>query len=456
MTNEIMKASSQFTTMKESPDCRWGSEEPILKRDPRILPPSLHVEQGTTIESFDTSLLFEITEVIRVSQQSIDDIGKRYFKGLSLWVPFLCQARFERTLAQFRSAPTAEFALLLLCMSLNTYDPPQHFPPPIEHDLLYLHAKTCFAQVQVLRRPSLATIQAGILISTYEYAHGKPDDALATIDTCARMAYRANVHQKSAQLTHSEAWNTWWALRIFERTFYCETTVDDLPFITSSPDDTDPLPYQFSNNECEESPSWTTGITPLNFVEVDCLGRAAQASRLLDRVFHITKQTSHKDSIPLLMFLDGELQRLLSITMNKCHGERGGHCGAVGISIRYVLSIKAVSTLNFIRALFILHQHIGHLNNISIALDWSAHSQAALDSVTQMVIDIARSHRIIDGAEVDIISTVCCYVVRYTLHYIYEKRYADRNAWFRDTDILRQSIEKMNRRWLIEPETSSA
>jgi hypothetical protein len=171
------------------------------------------------------------------------------------------------------------------------------------------------------------------------------------------------------------------------------------------------------------------------------LGRAAQASRLLDQVFHTIRQIAPEKSIPHLIFLDGELQRLLSVTMNKCHGERGGHCGAVGISIR---------------ALFILHQHIAHLNNMSIGLDWSMHSQAALDTVAQMVIDIARSHRIIHGADVDIISPVCNYVVRHTLTHIYGKRYADSNAWFKDTDTLRQSLDKMNRRWSIKHDVTSA
>lgn len=107
--------------------------------------------------------------------------------------------------------------------------------------------------------------------------------------------------------------------------------------------------------------------------------------------------------------------------------------------------------LTAFRALFILHQHIARLNTKSVGLDWRMHSQAALDTVAQMVIDIARSHRIIHGPDVDIISPVCNYVVRHTLQHIYEKRYADSNAWFRDTDTLRQSLDKMNRRWAVGP-----
>jgi hypothetical protein len=102
-----------------------------------------------------------------------------------------------------------------------------------------------------------------------------------------------------------------------------------------------------------------------------------------------------------------------------------------------------------------LHKHILHLDALSIGSQWRKHSQAALDTVAQMVVDIARSHRQIHGADVDIISPVCNYVVRHTLQHLYEKRYADSNAWFQDSDALRQSLDKLNRRWPVEPGLSS-
>lgn len=55
------------------------------------------------------------------------------------------------------------------------------------------------------------------------------------------------------------------------------------------------------------------------------------------------------------------------------------------------------------------------------------------------------------GTEASIISPVCNYVIRHTLQYLYEKRYADSDAWFRDSDTLRQSLERLDRRWPVEP-----
>jgi hypothetical protein len=94
-----------------------------------------------------------------------------------------------------------------------------------------------------------------------------------------------------------------------------------------------------------------------------------------------------------------------------------------------------------------LHQHILQLDTTSIEDQWRKNSQIALDTVAQMVLDIARSHRDIHGADIDVVSPICNYLVRDTLQYLYEKRYADKDAWFQDSDALRESLEKLNRRW---------
>lgn len=287
----------------------------------------------------DATIPREVIQMIDATQQSIDYISARYFDGIHLWVPFLCSDRFSKDLFQFQAVPTAEFSLLLLCMCLVTYDPPKDPPPPIDHNALYFHAKTLFTQIQVLRKPSTHLIQAGLLISIYEYAHGRPDVALASTDICARMACRIGMNKKHTSLGWSEAWNTWWAIIIFERIFYCESTLTDVPLVTIAPDETALLPHEVG--DCDSEPGLNPGfrVAPVSQVGVGRLGRAAQASYLLDRVIQTIKATSATtaDRIANLIYLDGELQRLLSITMKKCHGLRGGHCGAVGAAIRFVV-----------------------------------------------------------------------------------------------------------------------
>lgn len=102
-----------------------------------------------------------------------------------------------------------------------------------------------------------------------------------------------------------------------------------------------------------------------------------------------------------------------------------------------------------------LHQHILHLEATAIDSRWRNHSQAALDTVAQIIVDISRSHRGIPYSQIDTISPVCNYVIRHTLQHIYVKRYANSKAWFDDSDVLRESLAKLDRRWSFEQGTFS-
>ncbi|KAK7189085.1 fungal specific transcription factor [Paraphaeosphaeria sporulosa] len=413
-----------------------ATESPVAHTPPQIASPA-SIGSIHDARFLDATIPREVMQIIDATQQSIHDISSRYFNGIHLWVPFLCPDRFGKDLFQFQAVPTAQFSLLLLCMCLVTYDPPEDQPPPIDQNVLYFHAKTLFTQIQLLTIPSTHHIQAGLLISVYEYAHGRPGSALLSTDICARMAYRIGMNKKHDSLGWSEAWNTWWAIVIFERIFYCESTLTDIPLVTAAPDETALLPHEVG--DCTRGSSLNPGfrVAPVSQSGIGCLGRAAQAAYLLDRVIHTIKATSvpTTDRIAHLIYLDGELQSLLSIVMKKCHGLRGGHCGAVGSSIR---------------ALSMLHQHILHLEATAIDSRWRNHSQAALDTVAQMIVEISRSHRGITSSKIDIISPVCNYVIRHTLQYIYVKRYEDSQAWFDDSDALRESLAKLDRRWSFE------
>ncbi|KAF1939492.1 hypothetical protein EJ02DRAFT_456896 [Clathrospora elynae] len=435
----ISDSTLQYSSRKDLQATAWETDH-SYHQSSKILTQAIPITSLLDPVTLGATLSLEVMRIIQASHQSTNGIGTRYFKGIHLWVPFFCPNRFQKDVVQFQTVPTAEFSLLLLCICLITYDPPQHQPPPVGRDALYLQAKTLFTHIQVLRRPSNQLIQAGIFISMYEYAHGRPDSALASIDIYARMAHKAGLHQKPERPGWSDGWNTWWAIRIFERIFYCETTLTDLPLITSAPEEMDLLPHEVGEGACEESSKSSGQVAPVSLGGVGCLGRAAQAAYLLDQVIQTRRRTAATNQISSLIVLDSELQRLLFTTMNSCHGKRSGHCGAVGISIR---------------ALFILHKHILRLDTTSVDSQWRKHSQAALDTVTQMVVDIARSHRRIHNADVDIIAPSCSYVVRHALQYLYEKRYADSNAWFLDSDTLRESLNKVNGRWPVEPGLSS-
>lgn len=102
------------------------------------------------------------------------------------------------------------------------------------------------------------------------------------------------------------------------------------------------------------------------------------------------------------------------------------------------------------RALSMIHEHRLHLEATAKVSKWRDHSQAALDTVSQITVDISRSHRGIPFSKIGIVSPVCNYIIRHTLQQIYVKRYADSKVWFDDSDALRESLAKLNRRWSSE------
>ena len=290
----------------------------------------------------------QVLQIIQTTHQSIDEITTRYFNGLHLWIPFLDSAQFHKDLLESHSLPTPDFSILLLSMCLLTYDPTPNHPLPIDHDTLYLHAKTLFTQTQVSQHPSIHSIHAGIFVSMYEYAHGRADAALASIDICARTAYKLGLDRPPECAGGTQAWNTWWAIRILERVFYCETSSTNIPLVSSSPKETNLLPREISSSASEEvsRPSGQIVTISTAGIGVGCLARAAQAAYLLDRVFQSLKISPATDRITVLLGLDTELQRLLSTTISKCHDHRGGHCGAVCISIRSVATLLSPLSTN--------------------------------------------------------------------------------------------------------------
>ncbi|KAK9325346.1 hypothetical protein V1517DRAFT_191189 [Lipomyces orientalis] len=104
-------------------------------------------------------------------------------------------------------------------MCLITYRPSQVTAQLINQDTMYFTTKMLFAHVQAFISSSPNLIQAGILISIYEYAHGKLDTAYSSIANCAKMAHAIGIHklkssldpqENEARLGGDEQKNIWW------------------------------------------------------------------------------------------------------------------------------------------------------------------------------------------------------------------------------------------------------
>jgi len=194
------------------------------------LVPSHFLPLGELVEpmAVDRILHLQVYRIIQATGQFIDDISVRYFQGIHRWFPIISRRRFHNHLVNSPASPTADLSILLLSICLITYYPSQTSAQLADQESLYLTARMLFAHVQAFIPASTHLIQAGILISVYEYAHGRRDAAYISIGTCARMAYATGIHKvkpapgfhdNEACLAAEEERNVWWGIVICER--YC-------------------------------------------------------------------------------------------------------------------------------------------------------------------------------------------------------------------------------------------
>ncbi|KAK8071433.1 hypothetical protein PG997_011636 [Apiospora hydei] len=160
-----------------------------------------------------------------------EDIVDRYFATVHRWLPILSNKQLYRTLTQQQNQRTdPRFALLLVCMRLITTRPPatpDQQQPAAATCPLYLSAKESLVKVETRCLPSLALLQATILMAAYELAHGIYPAAYLSAGHAARMGIMMGFHDREhcPQMFHSpvtwtgreEERRAWWAVVILDR-----------------------------------------------------------------------------------------------------------------------------------------------------------------------------------------------------------------------------------------------
>lgn len=186
------------------------------------------------------TICYQANSILSATGQYLDDISVRYFRGIHNSIPIMSRPRFHSLLFSFATDPQADFAVLLLSVCLLTYHPDmcERRTRSIDSTALYLATKSLFVHAQTASTITLNLVQAGILLSVYEYAHGKPEQAFITIGSCARMAYATGLKHPSylaLEATNNghlqsdrEEVNTWWGILISER-----CVLRSLPYINN-------------------------------------------------------------------------------------------------------------------------------------------------------------------------------------------------------------------------------
>ncbi|RDW63455.1 hypothetical protein BP6252_11000 [Coleophoma cylindrospora] len=221
---------------------------------------------------------------------SIRDTAAKYFEKIQPWMPIVAKKRFFRYLLNPLSRLRADTALLIVAMRLMTIFPvDSDFDPKLP---MYLAAKRMYAEAEALGILTLSFLQAGVLISIYEYGHAMYPATFFTIAACARYAALLGIDKERSLFEDpSLTWveveekrRVWWAILIMDRCVNIGCPSRTLA--TNEPSLNSPLPVDDAVwEEAGDMPENILTLSTAASLEMGQLARFAQAAHLVGQVY---------------------------------------------------------------------------------------------------------------------------------------------------------------------------
>lgn len=178
--------------------------------------------------TLDRTMGYHMHYLYKVVGQSPLQAGKRFLDNFQRWLPIVAPRRLhEHIELSEQGLPGADVSILLLSICLVTLRFGGDLDDPFIHSsAVHVTVKTLYAQVQAITHASIPLVQAGVVLSAYEYASGQIDSAYISIAACIRMAQVVGVDtayeqlgavQEETRLQATSEWNFWWSIIVLER-----------------------------------------------------------------------------------------------------------------------------------------------------------------------------------------------------------------------------------------------
>lgn len=164
---------------------------------------------------FDTYVTKEILNTLQSAGLTIEGATDLYFQGVHWWLPAVDRASFGIPQIGLSGRPSADTAILLLCMYLLC----QPFLDSKTQNTLHSQCKTLFASLQIVHNTSLRTIQCGLFLSAYQLGAGLLSDSYVTLSTSVALARVAGL-QRCGEISvtgFDERTHTWLCLIVIDR-----------------------------------------------------------------------------------------------------------------------------------------------------------------------------------------------------------------------------------------------
>ncbi|KAJ6445039.1 2-nitropropane dioxygenase protein [Purpureocillium lavendulum] len=271
---------------------------------------------------------------------------KLYFETVHPWFSILRQDELEEAVRLRAECPDVRseggnlgagsslqdeaYELLVICMHLLTTTEPTHGDDDVTANPLYQSAKQRFAAVSHLSDPSLEWIQSGLLLSLFEFGHGKTKLAYRSLSETATLARLAGIRpgRYSDDLTPGLIDNAesrralWWGIFILDQCAHLDPALRHLPSLADSPDDDDLLPTTGVVVNGDRLQSFVINLPVSAPVSIALGGfqRAAQAATVL---YHAREWESRGRQpgygVASFVELDGKIRALLDAMLHQCH-----------------------------------------------------------------------------------------------------------------------------------------
>ncbi|RAH59684.1 hypothetical protein BO85DRAFT_417041 [Aspergillus piperis CBS 112811] len=409
---------------------------------------------------------YHVCRIIQLADLSLQEISRRYFSNFHIWLPIVSYEVFEESLARYNSpsrSPPVDFSVLVLGMCLVTLQPSK-FNTHITPHSLYSTMKMLFAEAQSIMCASTYLIQAGLLIAAYEYANGRPEAAHITMGSVAKSAFVTGLADSSSWQTNEasiisseslERLNLWWGVIILERLILCEINDKTQRPTTDCPTSEFPLP---SDLQPVQSTTRSVGscphdCLPLNQDRKPCVfGHQARAVLLLDRVLAVRRhpQTNSGRMVEIQQ-LDKQLQSFLSERMNTGTAEIGHDCSPIASAVSLRNHATRLQLTESARALCLLHQEVLSCPFDTVDLQGLRHSKAALEMVSNVVVDVARHHKAqiaCQNSHADLLPLSCSYTLHMAMRHIRDcTKLVCPHRRSSDLDSLAQLDQEFSDRW---------
>jgi hypothetical protein len=134
-----------------------------------------------SVSDIHSSVASKVRQIVEYCGDSITASCATYFEHVHRWMPVISQELFYEDLRDAERSPRADFSLLILCIYLMIQVPAGEAKASQLQESLYLTTKCLYVCLQTLLPRSIADLQAGLLIATFEHASGLCEEAYMTI-----------------------------------------------------------------------------------------------------------------------------------------------------------------------------------------------------------------------------------------------------------------------------------